>query len=123
MVHINSHSEPDRAKRLDLANKTVKGSIGSGHRRSRCRWKQLYHQWERRSAGRTYRHLRNFRCSEMPNATVSDVPVKPGLQPAVLKMLPGGSMWLHPLTTWVVRSVLGRSGPVGSALVMRSCPG
>ena len=63
MTHINPRLDPRRAKMLDLANKTVKGSIGRGHRRPRRRWKQLYHQWERCSAGRTYRHLRNFRCS------------------------------------------------------------
>ncbi len=63
MVHINSHLEPRRAKRLDLANKTVKGSVGRSCRRDRRRSKQLHHHSERRSADRTYRHLRNFRCS------------------------------------------------------------
>ncbi len=63
MAHFNSHEDPRRAKMLDLANKTVKGSIGRGQRRSRRRIKQLYHHWERRSADRTYRHLRDFRCS------------------------------------------------------------
>ena len=64
MVHINSHLDPDRAKRLDLANKTVKGSVGQrGQRRGRRRVKQLVHKWERRSADRNYRHLRDFHCS------------------------------------------------------------
>jgi hypothetical protein len=47
---------------LDLANKTVKGSC-SGSKRNRHTVKQEYHQWERTQARRTYRHLRDFRCS------------------------------------------------------------
>ncbi len=64
MAHVNSHKEPRRAKMLDLANKSVKGSVGQrGQRRGRRHVKQLVHQWERRCGGRTYRHLRDFRCS------------------------------------------------------------
>ena len=64
MAHVNSHKEPRRAKMLDLANKTVKGSIGQrGQRRGRRRVKQLVHKWERRRGDQTYRHLRDFRCS------------------------------------------------------------
>jgi len=64
MAHVNSHKEPRRAKMLDLANKTVKGSVGSRNaRRARRGKKQLYHQWERRVGDQTYRHLRDFRCS------------------------------------------------------------
>ena len=65
MAHINPHKEPRRAKMLDLANKSVKGSLGGNRSRRSVRrtTKQLYQQWERRSADRTYRHLRDFRCS------------------------------------------------------------
>ena len=64
MAHVNSHKEPRRAKMLDLANKTVKGSVGSRNaRRARRGKKQLYHQWERHCGDQTYRHLRDFRCS------------------------------------------------------------
>ena len=64
MAHVNSHQDPRRAKMLDLANKTVKGSVGSRNaRRARRGKKQLYHQWERRVGDQTYRHLRDFRCS------------------------------------------------------------
>ena len=64
MAHVNSHKEPRRARMLDLANKTVKGSVGSRNaRRARRGKKQLYHQWERRVGDQTYRHLRDFRCS------------------------------------------------------------
>ena len=59
MAHVNSHTEPRRAKMLDLANKTVKGS----NSQNRHVAKQEYHQWERTQARRTYRHLRDFRCS------------------------------------------------------------
>ena len=64
MAHVNSHKEPRRAKMLDLANKTVKGSVGQrGQRRGRRRVKQLVHKWERRRGDQTYRHLRDFHCS------------------------------------------------------------
>ena len=59
MAHVNSHTEPRRAKMLDLANKTVKGSTSQNRHVA----KQEYHQWERAQARRTYRHLRDFRCS------------------------------------------------------------
>ena len=59
MAHINSHKEPRRAKMLDLANKSVKGSVG-GNRHAA---KQFYHQWIRTYERQTYRHLRDFRCS------------------------------------------------------------
>ena len=59
MAHVNSHKEPRRAKMLDLANKSVKGSVG-GNRHAA---KQFYHQWIRNYEGQTYRHLRDFRCS------------------------------------------------------------
>ena len=57
MAHINSRLQPRRAKMLDLANKTVKGSGDQ--------WvaKQDYHQWTRRCEDRTYRHLHDFHCS------------------------------------------------------------
>ena len=63
MAHVNSHKEPRRAKMLDLANKSVKGSAGSQGRRSRPGWKRLAHHAERRYGDQTYRHLRDFRCS------------------------------------------------------------
>ena len=64
MAHVNSHKEPRRAKMLDLANKTVKGSVGSRNARLNRRGKKRrYHQWERRVGDQTYRHLRGFRCS------------------------------------------------------------
>ena len=64
MAHVNSHKEPRRAKMLDLANKSVKGSVGSRNARLNRRGKkQRYHQWERRVGDQTYRHLRDFRCS------------------------------------------------------------
>ena len=64
MAHVNPHKEPRRAKMLDLANKTVKGSVGQrGQRRGRRRVKQLVHKWERRRGDQTYRHLRDFHCS------------------------------------------------------------
>jgi len=44
---------------LDLANKSVKGSVGVHHHAA----KQFYHQWIRNYEGQTYRHLRDFRCS------------------------------------------------------------
>ena len=59
MAHVNSHKEPRRAKMLDLANKSVKGSVG-GNRHAA---KQFYHQWIRTYERQTYRHLRDFRCS------------------------------------------------------------
>ena len=59
MAHVNSHKEPRRAKMLDLANKSVKGSVGVHHHAA----KQFYHQWIRNYEGQTYRHLRDFRCS------------------------------------------------------------
>ena len=61
MPHVISHKEPRRAKMLDLANKSVKGSVSA--RRSRRGEKQRYHQWERRAGDQAYRHLRDFRCS------------------------------------------------------------
>ena len=57
MAHINPRLEPRRAKMLDLANKTVKGS---GNQRVK---KQDNHQYQRRCENRTYRHLRDFHCS------------------------------------------------------------
>ncbi len=64
MAHVSSHKEPRRAKMLDLANKTVKGSTGQrGGRRGRRRVKQLVHHWERRRTDQAYGHLRDFRCS------------------------------------------------------------
>ena len=63
MAHVNSHKEPRRAKMLDLANKSVKGSTGSAGRYSRPGWKRLAHHAERRYGDQTYRHLRDFRCS------------------------------------------------------------
>ena len=63
MAHVNPHKEPRRAKMLDLANKSVKGSTGSQARRSRPGWKRLAHHAERRYGDQTYRHLRDFRCS------------------------------------------------------------
>ena len=62
MAHVNSHKEPRRAKMLDLANKTVKGSIGHSTR-GRRRTKQLLHQLERHREDQAYRHLRDFHCS------------------------------------------------------------
>lgn len=62
MAHVNSHKEPRRAKMLDLANKSVKGSVG-GNRGNRHAAKQFYHQWIRTYERQTYRHLRDFRCS------------------------------------------------------------
>ena len=59
MAHVNPHKEPRRAKMLDLANKSVKGSA-SGNRHAA---KQFYHQWIRTYERQTYRHLRDFRCS------------------------------------------------------------
>ncbi len=63
MAHVNSHKEPRRAKMLDLANQSVKGSTGSQGRYSRPGWKRLAHHAERRYGDQTYRHLRDFRCS------------------------------------------------------------
>ena len=63
MAHVNSHKEPRRAKMLDLANQSVKGSTGSQGRYSRPGWKRLAHHTERRYGDQTYRHLRDFRCS------------------------------------------------------------
>ena len=63
MAHVNSHKEPRRAKMLDLANKSVKGSTGSAGRYGRPGWKRLAHHAERRYGDQTYRHLRDFRCS------------------------------------------------------------
>ena len=63
MAHVNSHKEPRRAKMLDLANKSVKGSTGSAGRYGRPGWKRLDHHAERRNGDQTYRHLRDFRCS------------------------------------------------------------
>ena len=63
MAHINPHKEPRRAKMLDLANKSVKGSTGSAGRYGRPGWKRLTHHAERRYGDQTYRHLRDFRCS------------------------------------------------------------
>ena len=63
MAHINSHKEPRRAKMLDLANQSVKGSTGSQGRYGRPGWKRLAHHAERRYGDQTYRHLRDFRCS------------------------------------------------------------
>ena len=63
MAHVNPHKEPRRAKMLDLANKTVKGSTGSAGRYGRPGWKRLTHHAERRYGDQTYRHLRDFRCS------------------------------------------------------------
>ena len=57
MAHINPRLEPRRAKMLDLANKTVKGS---GNQRVK---KQDNHQYQRRCENRTYRHLHDFHCS------------------------------------------------------------
>jgi len=63
MAHVNSHKEPRRAKMLNLANQSVKGSTGSQGRYSRPGWKRLAHHAERRYGDQTYRHLRDFRCS------------------------------------------------------------
>jgi hypothetical protein len=63
MAHVNSHKEPRRAKMLDLANQSVKGSTGSQGRYSRPGWKRLAHHAERRYGDQTYCHLRDFRCS------------------------------------------------------------
>ena len=64
MGHVSSHKEPRRAKMLNLANKTVKGSVGSRNARLNRRGKKRrYHQWERRVGDQAYRHLRDFRCS------------------------------------------------------------
>ena len=63
MAHVNSHKEPRRAKMLDLANQSVKGSTGSQGRYGRPGWKRLAHHAERRYGDQTYRHLRDFRCS------------------------------------------------------------
>jgi hypothetical protein len=63
MAHVNSHKEPRRAKMLDLANQSVKGSTGSKGRHGRPGWKRLAHHSERRYGDQTYRHLRDFRCS------------------------------------------------------------
>ena len=63
MAHVNPHKEPRRAKMLDLANKSVKGSTGSAGRYGRPGWKRLPHHAERRYGDQTYRHLRDFRCS------------------------------------------------------------
>ena len=63
MAHVNPHKEPRRAKMLDLANKSVKGSTGSAGRYGRPGWKRLAHHAERRYGDQTYRHLRDFRCS------------------------------------------------------------
>ena len=48
---------------LDLANQSVKGSVGSQGRYSRPGWKRLAHHAERRYGDQTYCHLRDFRCS------------------------------------------------------------
>ena len=63
MAHVNPHKEPRRAKMLDLANQSVKGSTGSAGRYGRPGWKRLAHHAERRYGDQTYRHLRDFRCS------------------------------------------------------------
>ena len=63
MAHFNSHEEPRRAKNLDLAKKTVKGSLPKYCRRGSRRAKQTEQQWRRRAEGQTYRHLRDFYCS------------------------------------------------------------
>ena len=88
MAHINSHKEPRRAKMLDLANKSVKGSVGQrGARRGRRRVKQLVHKWERRVGDQTYRHLRDFRCSGDVECDCPGCSCEP--HPAT-RILPGG---------------------------------
>ena len=62
MAHINPRLDPRRAKMLDQGNKSVKGG-NQGKRRAQRVAKQNYHQWVRRCEDRTYRHLRDFRCS------------------------------------------------------------
>jgi len=60
MPHIDPRREHRRAKMLDLANNSVKGSDGRGGRRWSSRdGRQLKRRFERS----TYHHLRDFRCS------------------------------------------------------------
>jgi hypothetical protein len=60
MAHIDPRREHRRAKMLDLANNSVKGSDGRGGRRWSSRnGRQLKRRFERS----TYHHLRDFRCS------------------------------------------------------------
>ena len=93
MAHVNSHKEPRRAKMLDLANKTVKGSVGQrGQRRGRRRVKQLVHKWERRRGDQTYRHLRDFHCSGDAECDCPGCSCEPGLIPPLLLR---GPHWLY----------------------------
>ena len=60
MPHIDPRREHRRAKMLDLANNSVKGSDGRGGRRWSSRdGRQLKRRFERS----IYHHLRDFRCS------------------------------------------------------------
>ena len=78
MAHVNSHKEPRRAKMLDLANQSVKGSTGSKGRHGRPGWKRLAHHSERRYGDQTYRHLRDFRCSGDAECDCPGCSVEPG---------------------------------------------
>ena len=108
MPHIDPRREHRRAKMLDLANNSVKGSDGRGGRRWSSRdGRQLKRRFERS----TYHHLRDFRCSgdvecECPGCsceswTANDTWARRGrTTPMACSAKPAAKLKSYPFTTY-----------------------